>query len=126
VDPLGLAGCNTPKPSGELDWNRVNPQGEDALTHVMRHDVDIPNRPGAHGVFSETSLDQVENAWNIAKQQGIQLTVGPNGNWVYDIPSPEAGLQGGQVGAAAGIPILNNIRIVTVPNTNQVVTAFPF
>jgi RHS repeat-associated protein len=127
IDPLGLI-CVQHKPTGDLDWSRVNAQGDDALSHVMRHDIDVPGRPGAHGVFSETSLDQVEKAWDVAKAQGIKpYTIpGGNGNWIYDIPYPNAGLQGGQVGAAAGNPILNNVRIVVAPNTNQVVTAFPF
>jgi RHS repeat-associated protein len=124
VDPWGLTPCG-PAASGDLDWSRVNAQGEDALDHVMLHDADNLAKP-VHGVFSGTSLDQVEEAWNIAKQQGIQPYAGNNGNWNYDIPFPDAGLRGGQAGAAAGNPILDSIKIVTLPNSNQVVTAFPF
>lgn len=114
-------------PEGDLDWSRINHKGEDALDHVMRHDVDMPNR-AVHSVFSETSLDQVEDAWSIAKKKGISPYIEDpgNGNWIYDIPYPNAGIAGGVKGAAAGNPILDNIRIVVEPGTNRVVTAFPF
>ena len=125
VDPLGLTGNCLPKASGDLDWSRVNSRGEDGLEHVMRHDADMPNR-NVHSVFGDTSLDQVEGAWNTAKEQGIRPTLNSYGNWEYNISSPNAGLQGGRVGAAAGNPILNNIKVVTLPNSNAVVTAFPF
>ncbi|WP_232486844.1 RHS repeat-associated core domain-containing protein, partial [Pectobacterium parmentieri] len=128
VDPLGLVRkCTGHLPEGDLDWSRINHKGEDALDHVMRHDVDMPNR-AVHSVFSETSLDQVEDAWNIAKKKGISPYIEDpgNGNWIYDIPYPNAGIAGGVKGAAAGNPILDNIRIVVEPGTNRVVTAFPF
>ncbi|WNY83040.1 RHS repeat-associated core domain-containing protein [Cronobacter dublinensis] len=130
IDPLGLArqcvNINHTA-SGDLDWSRVNHAGEDALSHVMRHDVDIPNRR-VHSVFGDTSLDQIEDAWDIVKKQGISpyRELPGNGNWIYDVPYPEAGIAGSVQGAANNHPILNNIRIVVEDGTNRVVTAFPF
>ncbi len=128
IDPFGLASCTTPpKASGTLDWSRTNPRtGETAPDHVMKHGDDIPTRPGPHGVFADDPIATTNAAWDTAVQQGIQPTVQPNGNWSYDVPSPEAGLGGGVPGNAAGNPVLNKVQVVTQPNTNNtVVTSFP-
>jgi RHS repeat-associated protein len=122
VDPLGLAPCPA---SGSLDWSRTNPQGETAPVHVGKHGADVPNRTVPHGVFADDPVATTNAAWNNAVRDGVRPTVGNNGNLIYDIPHPNAGLQGGQPGAAAGNPILNNVRIVTTPSGNKVVTAHP-
>lgn len=85
---------------------------------------DIPNK-AVQSVFSNNAITQVEDAWIIAKQQGIIPTLDKYGNWMYTIPAPGAGLMGGVKGAKLGYPILNNVTIVTKPGTNHVVTAFP-
>lgn len=90
----------------------------------MGHGADNPLKP-IQGVFADDPIATTEQAWNQAVQDGIQPTVGNNGNLNYSIPYPEAGLQGGQVGTAAGNPILNAIRIVTEPVGNLLVTSFP-
>jgi RHS repeat-associated protein len=124
VDPLGLAPCGA---TGELDWSRTNPRGETAPDHVMRLGNDMPSRTSPHGVFADDPIATTNAAWNKAVNDGISPTVNPkNGNLVYDVPYPNAGLGGGRVGNAAGNPILNNVRIVTTPSGNQVVTAHPF
>lgn len=35
-------------------------------------------------------------ALDIAVRDGLTLVVGKNGNWICDVPYPEAGLQGGR------------------------------
>ncbi|WP_230941972.1 RHS repeat-associated core domain-containing protein, partial [Burkholderia stagnalis] len=126
IDPLGLT-SKTPPACGCLDWSRTNPRtGETAPEHVMRHGEDIPKRQVPHGVFADDPIATTNAAWDKAVQQRVSPTVGPNGNLVYDIPYPEAGLQGGIPGAAAGHPILDSVRIVTGPGgANKVVTSFP-
>ncbi|OOL36198.1 RHS repeat-associated core domain-containing protein [Pseudomonas sp. FSL W5-0299] len=140
VDPLGLVTTkpqcpgNTKtkvpinhKPNGDLDWNGVDKKGLTRADHVRRHGADDPTRPVPHGVFTEEPIKATENAWAIAKRDGITPYVEQpgNGNWIYDVPYPNAGFKGGLPGAADGHPVLNSIRIVVKPNTNNVVTAFP-
>lgn len=92
----------------------------------MRHGEDIPDRKVPHGVFADDPIATTNAAWDKAVQQRIYPTVGPNGNFVYDIPYSEAGLLGGIPGSAAGNPILDSVRIVTNPDgANKVVTSFP-
>jgi len=43
----------------------------------------------------------------------------------FDIPSPEAGWQGGNSSLAGHGSSLNSIRIVTEKNSSKVITAFP-
>ncbi|WP_326489761.1 RHS repeat-associated core domain-containing protein [Paraburkholderia sp. ZP32-5] len=124
IDPLGLT-STTPPACGCLDWSRTNPRtGETAVDHVMQHGNDNSVKP-SHGVFADDPIATTNAAWDKAVQTGIAPTVGGNRNWNYDIPYPEAGLGGGISGNAAGNPILNSVRIVTTPGTNQVVTSFP-
>ena len=92
----------------------------------MGHDSDIPTK-AIHGVFADDPIATTNQAWDRAVQQGIRPTLDiKTGNWRYDIPYPEAGLGGGVAGNSAGNPVLNFVRIVTLPNSNIVVTAFPF
>jgi RHS repeat-associated protein len=137
VDPLGLtttkAQCPKKKiavnhkPSGDLDWNGVDKNGLSRADHVERHGVDDPTRNVPHGVFAEKPISATENAWAIAKRDGIAPYVEQpgNGNWIYDVPYPNAGFKGGKPGATDGHPVLNSIRIVVKANTNNIVTAFP-
>jgi hypothetical protein len=114
VHNAGPCGCGPGRP---LNWGNRIP-------HVLRHGLDMPNRI-IHGVFADNPIDMVNQAWGLAGATGITPTVGPNGNWNYVVPYPEAGLQGGLTGAANDNPIRNSIRIVTEPGCNNVVTAFP-
>ncbi|WP_414142611.1 RHS repeat-associated core domain-containing protein [Burkholderia cepacia] len=120
IDPWGLSCGSIPeKAKDSLDWSRVNPRtGETAIDHV-------PGRTVPRGVFVDDPIVTKNKAWDIAVKDGMAPTVGPNGNWIYDVPYPEAGLQGGIPGNAAGNPILNSVRMVTNPGENQVITSFP-
>ncbi len=92
---------------------------------MLRHGADRPLRD-IHGVFADDPIGTTNAAWDIAVQDGIAPVLNPdNGNWNYIVPFLEAGLQGGQVGNAAGNPILNEVLISTKPGCNSVVTAFP-
>lgn len=113
--------------SQALDWSRVNKNGEGAITHVNKHANDIPNRVKPHGVFVDDPVVTTNKAWEKVIKEGIIPSVNSkNQNLIYDVPFPEAGLQGGLPGAAVGNPILNTVRIITTPVGNQVVTAHPF
>jgi hypothetical protein len=91
----------------------------------MRHGSDRPRRT-IHGVFADDPIATTDQAWDIAVRDGIQPTIDPgSGNWNYRVPFPNAGLQGGQVGDAAGNPVLDKVLISTEPNCNTVTTAFP-
>lgn len=91
----------------------------------MWHGADIPDRAVPHGVFANNPSDMTNKAWDIAVRDKIVPSVGPNGNLVYDIPFPNAGIMGGRPGKKAGNPTLHTIRIVTQSNSNKIVTAFP-
>ncbi|UXM96196.1 RHS domain-containing protein [Bartonella sp. HY329] len=128
IDPWGLARAPVPVPccgpSGNLDWSGVDKHGVSRKDHVIAHETDIPTKD-IQGVFSNNAITQVEDAWAIAKQQGIIPTLDKYGNWKYTIPAPGAGIMGGVEGAKLGNPILNNVTIITKPGTNHVITAFP-
>jgi hypothetical protein len=112
---------NCPCANGPLDWSKTRNDGFTTPEHVAQHAFDDLNKP-FQGVFADDPISTVEQAWQIAIDNGISPTVGGNGNWNYVIPYPESGLQGGYKGAA---DILNKVRIVTEPGCNKVVTAFP-
>jgi len=118
VGETGFLVHNANCPCGNLGWNPKS------IKHVMRHGNDIPGRL-IHGVFADDPIATTNQAWEIAIQEGIEPIIGGNGNLNYLVPFPETGLQGGQIGGAAGNPILDTIRIVTEPGCNNVVTAFP-
>ena len=90
----------------------------------MQHGSDIPVKP-SQDVFADDPIATNNAAWDKAVKAGVTPTVGGIGNWNYDVHYPEAGLGGGVSGNAAGNPILNSVKIVTTPGTNQVVTSFP-
>lgn len=90
----------------------------------MRHGIDDPNRNTPHGVFNNDAISQTEDAWRRASDLKIEPAVQGN-RWVYDIPSPEAGWQGGNSSLPGHGSSLNAIRIVTEKNSSKVITAFP-
>jgi len=107
--------------SKTLDWSRVNARGENAVDHVNLHGADNPGKP-MHGVFNGDPIETTNTAWEQAQSSGINPTVQPNGNLVYDVPMGQpVGWQGGSNGTGVA---LSSVRIVTTP-AGQVVTSFP-
>ena len=98
------------------------------VLHVLRHLVDDSGRR-IHGVFSGGRLQVlplIDEAW-ASIQQGVNVAssvqVGTRTIYIVDIGRP-IGYVGGQVGAAAGYPITNYIRLV-IEGGNELVTAYP-
>ncbi|OHT23049.1 hypothetical protein A3Q29_21580 [Providencia stuartii] len=123
IDPFGLA-CCPPIPKGALDWGGIDPKGLSRKDHVRRHGIDDPTRNIPHGVFNDNAINQTANAWQRAKELGIRPQVQGN-KWIYEIPSPNAGWQGGNPSLPGHGQALNTIKIATDANSNRVVTAFP-
>lgn len=125
VDPLGLTPTahGNITAQGELDWSGTDPHGLSRSDHVKRHSVDNPNRNSKHGVFNGDPIVQAEDAWKHVKSTGMQPQL-QGSRHVYDVPSPNAGIQGGNPKPGHG-QTLNKIRIVTDGSSNGVITAFP-
>ena len=109
---------------GPLDWGGTDPQGLSRKDHVRRHGIDDPSRSTAHGVFNGDPINLTADAWKRAKELGIEPQIQGN-RLVYDIPYPNAGIQGGNPGLPGHGQTLNTIRIVTEAGSNRVITAFP-
>ncbi len=106
-----------------------NPTIQNRVRHVLRHAVDDPSRPGAHGVFdagTRGTLQVIDEGWTIALGGGPRVTITQNGfRTVYDVNmETRIGFVGGQAGAAAGFPEATHLCIV-IKNLRDVVTAFP-
>ena len=123
MDPLGLSSCPNlnRKP---LDWGGEDPNGLSRKDHVRRHGVDDPTRPGPHSVFSQDPINQTADAWGRAKESGLQPTIQGNRR-IYDVPTPNAGVQGGNPSVPGHGQSLDGIRIVMERDSNRVITAFP-
>ncbi len=96
------------------------------LSHVMAHfSNDLTKK--FHGVFTikKSALAETLNeAWDNVQKNGIKPIVDEKtGNWVYDVAmNREVGIEGGKLGSGE---VLDKIKIVTKPNTTEVITAFP-
>ncbi len=138
--PLGgslcATGCGKLRYLGNQLWQSTarlqygpDPRFGNKVQHVLQHASDIPNRPGAHGVFGvgrSQILSVVDEAWCIAQRGGPGVTAIPQGaRTVYIVDmGRQIGYVGGQVGAALGNPSASHIRLV-IEGTNNVVTAYP-
>ena len=110
---------------GPLNWRRVDPKGLLAKDHVRRHNADMPGRVGPHSVFNRNGINQTAKAWEIIKTENIPGKVGHNGNWEYVVPMENAGWQGGNASLPGHGQPLNFIKIITQPNSNNIVTSYP-
>ena len=106
-----------------------DPNFVNRVQHVLRHAVDDPTRPTAHGVFDAGptgTLGVIDEAWAIARKGGTRVDVlqqGARTRYIVNM-GRRIGYVGGQPGAAAGNPSAYHILIV-VENGNSIVTAFP-
>ena len=123
IDPFGLSCVNLDKKP--LDWGGVDPKGLSRKDHVKLHGVDDPSRNVPHGVFSSNPINQTADAWKRAKDTGISPVVQGNRR-IYDVPTPNAGIQGGNPSLPGHGQTLDTIRIVIEKNSNRVITSFPF
>lgn len=82
-----------------------------------------------HGVFNvgrSQVLPLIDEAW-VSVQQGVNVTsIIPEGTrTIYIVDMGQSiGYVGGQVGAAAGYPATNYIRLV-IEGVNELITAYP-
>lgn len=105
---------------GSVHGNRV--------LHVLEHARDIPERPGAHGVFSggRTSvIETIDKVYRLGQAGGPGVSVQQQGNkTIYNVDlGYRVGYVGGQVGAALGNPTTTKVRLVL--QGRSVITAFP-
>ena len=105
---------------GPIDWSGTDPRFPSRRDHVRAHGVDDPSK-SVHGVFNSNPIHVTQQAWEIARRNGIQPVVDGN-RWVYDIPFPNAGWEGGRNGTGGR---LNTVRIVTEAGSRTIVTSFP-
>ena len=105
-----------------------NPTIQNRVRHVLRHAVDDPSRPGAHGVFdagTRGTLQVIDEGWTIALGDGCVMITQNGFRTAYDVDmETRIGFVGGQAGAAAGFPEATHLCIV-IKNLRDVVTAFP-
>jgi hypothetical protein len=112
-----------------------DPRHGNRVNHVLRHTVDDPTRPGAHGVYTGDRhvFDTVDDAYT-AMRNGSPDVSGYSTNTVNATGATrerglvnmhgDIGYEGGAAGAANGNPRTDHMRIV-YDNGNQLVTSFP-
>jgi RHS repeat-associated protein len=109
----------TEGPASELNWSRINSQGQTASEHVELHGVNNLQKR-EHGVFYGNPIRVTNEAW---ENKGSLLPIRQdNGNDFYCIPRPNSGYSGGYSGQGT---TLNNVTIITKGGTNKVVTSYP-
>jgi hypothetical protein len=106
-----------------IDWNAVVPRrgpyaGENRIDHIRRHNVNDITKEN-HGVFNGDGVDLTNQAWTQAKASGLV----PNSDGEMIVPFNNAGYKGGSLGDGSQ---LNSIKIIVIPGTNKIITAFPF
>ena len=73
-----------------------------------------------HGVFSGDPVEMVNSAWN--KRNSIEPISDGMGGSIYNIPYENAGYESGYVNTGKQ---MDYITIVTMENSNDLITAFP-
>ncbi len=109
----------------KINWNAVVPnkgkyKGETRTDHIKRHNSDDLSKPD-HGVFNGDGVDLTNKAWEEAKR----LNLSPDANGTLVVPFNNAGRAGGSNAVGNPEQLLNNITIQMIPNTNQIITAYP-
>lgn len=104
---------------------------ENRIDHVMRHAVDDPDREFAHGVFSESSQDEIlkllDNAYELIETNSNRVKREPadeKGRVAFTIRMPEEiGYVGGKSGSKQGFPKTDRLKMVL--EGRSVITAYP-
>uniref|UniRef100_UPI00146AE6BD RHS repeat-associated core domain-containing protein n=1 Tax=Uliginosibacterium gangwonense TaxID=392736 RepID=UPI00146AE6BD len=118
IDPLGLIKLGYDKSTGSwvtpngLSYGQGSQHGN-RVKHVLEHESPNPNKPN-HSVFCPakkgSSLDVVDEAW--AKRGQPEA----NDPGAYVVP----------MGRAIGTAGETNVRIITRPGTNEIISAYPW
>jgi hypothetical protein len=121
-------------PAGLIYGPDPSPNFGNRIQHVLNHAVDLPNRPGKHGVFDgrKEALQLTDEAWKkvLNGDSSIIHTANPArgrapARDVYLVPmNQRTGYVGGQWGNANGLPEATHLRLV-IENGNNVVSSFP-
>jgi hypothetical protein len=106
-----------------LDWNAVVPKkgayiGESRVDHVRRHNVNDLGKP-SHGIFNGDGVAITNRAWTVAQIMGLK----PDSNGELIVPYKNAGMTGGYLNNNP--QQLNSVKIVVVPGTSKIITAYP-
>ena len=111
-----------------LVYQGRDPDGLTRLDHILRHDEDIPDRVGPHGVFDadgDAIFALIDEAWRIVQQKKIEPRVEGNRH-AYTIPmGRRIGFLGGESGKRQRNRPLRRLFLVMESDSARVVTAFP-
>jgi hypothetical protein len=99
------------------------------LEHVLRHDNDIPSRPGKHGVFDGDDSDLlavIDEAYLLVREGSPRVQSQREGRrTVHNVDiGRRIGFVGGQDGARDGNPSATHVRLVL--EEDRLITAFPY
>lgn len=97
------------------------------LEHLRRHTVDMPGRPGKHGVFDggmEAALATIDKAYENAKANRRTSKETDQGRTIYRVDmGKRVGYVGGREGNSKRKPMARRVQLVL--EGNRVITAYP-
>jgi hypothetical protein len=98
------------------------------LKHVLRHDNDLPDRPGKHGVFDgdqDEMLEVIDEAWSLVKSNATAVRTSHEGSRdIHDDLKRRIGFVGGQVGNERGKPAAAHLRLIV--EGDSIISAYPY
>lgn len=102
------------------------------LKHVLRHDNDLPDRPGKHGVFDGDQdemlemLEVIDEAWSLVKSNATAVRTSHEGSRdIHDVDlKRRIGFVGGQVGNERGKPAASHLRLIV--EGDSIISAYPY
>jgi hypothetical protein len=99
------------------------------LKHVLRHDNDLPDRPGKHGVFDgdqDEMLKVIDEAWSLVKSNATAVRTSHEGSRdIHDVDlKRRIGFVGGQVGNERGKPAASHVRLIV--EGDSIISAYPY
>ena len=107
----------------------MGPNREHRIDHILRHSLDDPDRPGAHGVFLPgdriSVLQTIDDAWlrGRAGGRGVQRS-NEEGKTVLTVDLGRTiGYVGGRDGAGDDHPETTRLKLVV--DGDRVITAYP-
>lgn len=110
-------------PAGLLYGSDPDARFDSRVDHVLNHASDIPNRPGAHGVFTVDALPATDEAW-VAVRRGAAVAQPQGPRTVYFVNMHrEVGFVGGQSGVASGNPSVTYVKLVL--QGDNVISSYP-
>ena len=109
------------KSSEKLNWDAiVSKKGETRVEHIKRHTVQNNSRE-THSVFNGNPIDMVNDAWE--QRHLVEPISDGMGGTIYNIPYKNAGYESGYINTGAQ---MDYITIVTLDESTDLITAFPF